>query len=162
MVEAPFFESDKIIANVVSSLYDGITTKEIKKIVYESLSEIDEESANKYLANTTLKVRTTRDKIESFDLSKIANTLVEETGASQETAFEIASDVWKELKKLNVEYLTAPMIREIVNTKLVEYGLEDLRKNYTRLGIPVYNITSLIENGNKSNANMMHNPETIH
>ena len=35
MVEAPFFESDKIIANVVSSLYDGITTKEIKKIVYE-------------------------------------------------------------------------------------------------------------------------------
>ena len=162
MVEAPFFESDKIISTVVASLYDGITTKEIKKIVYESLSEIDEESANKYLANTTLKVRTTRDKIESFDLSKIANTLVQETGASQETAFKIASEVWKELKKLNVESLTAPMIREMVNTKLVEYGLEDLRKSYTRLGIPVYNITSLIENGNNSNANMMHNPETIH
>ena len=162
MVEAPFFESDKIIAKVVSSLYDGITTKEIKEIVYESLSEIDEESANKYLANTTLKVRTSRDKIESFDLSKIANTLVQETGASQETAFKIASEVWKELKKLNVDSLTAPMIREMVNTKLIEYGLEDLRKSYTRLGIPVYNISSLIENGNNSNANMMHNPETIH
>ncbi|WP_295722270.1 anaerobic ribonucleoside-triphosphate reductase [uncultured Methanobrevibacter sp.] len=162
MVEAPFFESDKIIATVVSSLHDGITTKEIKKIVYESLAEIDEESANKYLANTTLKVRTSRDKIESFDLSKIANTLVQETGASQETAFKIASEVWKELKKLNVDSLTAPMIREMVNTKLIEYGLEDLRKSYTRLGIPVYNISSLIENGNNSNANMMHNPETIH
>ena len=54
------------------------------------------------------------------------------------------------------------MIREMVNTKLVEYGLEDLRSRYTRLGIPVYNITSLIENGNRDNANMIHNPESIH
>ncbi|WP_409201102.1 anaerobic ribonucleoside-triphosphate reductase [Methanobrevibacter sp. DSM 116169] len=162
LVEVPFFESDKIIANIVSSLYDGISTKEIKNIVYENLEDVDEQIANKYLASTKLKVRTSRDTIEAFDMSKIANTLVEETGASQETAFEIATDVWKELKKLNVEYLTAPMIREIVNTKLVEYGLEDLRSRYTRLGIPVYNITSLIENGNRDNANMIHNPESIH
>ena len=106
MVETPFFESDKIISNVVSSLYDGITKKEIKKIVYESLCDVSEESANKYLATTTLKVRTTRDKIEAFDLTKIVNTLVQETNASQETAFEIASEVWKELKKLNVDYVT--------------------------------------------------------
>ena len=33
MVETPFFESDKIVATVVSQLYDGIKTKEIKKIV---------------------------------------------------------------------------------------------------------------------------------
>ncbi|MDR0900455.1 MAG: anaerobic ribonucleoside-triphosphate reductase [Methanobrevibacter sp.] len=162
LVEAPLFESDNILSNVLSSIYDGIPTKELKNIVYESLSEIDEETANKYLANTTLKVRTSRDTIESFDLAKIANTLVKETGASQETAFEIASQVWKELKKLNVEYLTAPMIREMVNTKLVEYGLEDLRKQYTRLGIPVFNITSLIENGSRDNANMIHNPESVH
>lgn len=162
MVEVPFFESDKIIADVVSQLHEGITTKEIKKIVYENLEDIDNEIANKYLATAQLKVHTSRDTIEPFDLSKIANTLVEETGASQETAFKIASDVWKELKKLNVEYLTAPMIREMVNSKLIEYGLEDIRSNYTRFGIPVYNITSLIENGNRDNANMVHNPETIH
>lgn len=162
LVEVPFFESDKVIAEVVSQIYDGITTKEMKKIVYETLEGIDGEIANKYLANAQLKVRTSRDTIEPFDMSKIANTLIEETGASQETAFEIASDVWKELKKLNVDYLTAPIIREMVNAKLLEYGLEDLRKQYTRLGIPVYNITSLIENGDRSNANMIHNPESIH
>ena len=162
MVDAPYFESERIVSTVVENLYDGISTKEIKKIVYECLEEVDSESANKYLAKTTLKVRSSRDKIEAFDMAKIASTLVEETGASQETAFEIATEVWKELKKLNVEYLTAPMIREIVNTKLVEYGLEDLRSRYTRLGIPVYNITSLIENGSRDNANMMHNPESIH
>ncbi len=162
LVEVPFFESDRVIAEVVSQIYDGITTKEMKKIVYETLEDIDSEIANKYLANAQLKVRTSRDTIEPFDMSKIANTLIEETGASQETAFEIASDVWKELKKLNVDYLTAPIIREIVNAKLLEYGFEDLRKQYTRLGIPVYNITSLIENGDRSNANMIHNPESIH
>ena len=31
MVETPFFESDKIVATVVSQLHDGIKTKEIKK-----------------------------------------------------------------------------------------------------------------------------------
>ena len=60
MVETPFFESDKIIAAVVSQLYDGIKTKEIKKIVHECLEDIDPEIANKYLASTQLKVRTSR------------------------------------------------------------------------------------------------------
>lgn len=59
---------------------------------------MDQEAANKYLAKITLKVRTSRDKIEPFELAKIASTLMEETGASQETAFEIATEVWKELK----------------------------------------------------------------
>jgi ribonucleoside-triphosphate reductase len=162
MVETPPSKAEKIVSIVFSVIYDGIKTKELKKIVYEEVSKVDEEVANKYLADTALKVRTTRDKIESFDLSKIANNLVNETGASQETAFEIASQVWKELKKLNVEYLTSPLIREIVNTKLVEFGLEDLRSKYTRLGIPVYNISSLIQNGSRDNANMIHNPETVH
>ena len=53
------------------------------------------------------------------------------------------------------------MIREIVNTDWL-YGLETLRKKYTRLGIPVYNITNLIRNGSRDNANMIHNPETVH
>ncbi|MDR3223183.1 MAG: anaerobic ribonucleoside-triphosphate reductase [Methanobrevibacter sp.] len=162
MVETPLSKAEEIVALVFSSIHDGIRTKEVKKIVYEELSELNEEIANKYLENTALKVRTSRDKIESFDLSKIANNLVKETGASQETAFEIATQVWKELKKLNIEYLTSPIIREIVNAKLVEHGLEDLRSKYTRLGIPVYNITTLIQNGSRDNANMIHNPETVH
>jgi ribonucleoside-triphosphate reductase len=54
------------------------------------------------------------------------------------------------------------MLREMVNTKLVEHGLETYRRRYTRLGIPVFNITNLIENGSRDNANMIHNPETVH
>ncbi|GAA5818596.1 MAG: anaerobic ribonucleoside-triphosphate reductase [Methanobrevibacter sp. CfCl-M3] len=104
----------------------------------------------------------TSSKLESFDVTKILKSLVEETSCSQEVAFEIASEVWQELKKLDTEFITSEMIRELINTKLLNHGLSDLRSRYTRLGIPVYNITSLIENGNRSNANMIHNPETIH
>lgn len=162
MVGAPLWASEKIASQVATVAYDGITTAEIKILVYDSLKEIKESVADRYLATNKLRVRTTRDKIETFDQSKIEKTLIVETGASEELAHEIATDVWKELKKIHVDYLTAPMIREIVNTKLVEHGLEDLRRRYTRLGIPVYNITNLIENGSRDNANMIHNPETVH
>ncbi|MCK9151998.1 anaerobic ribonucleoside-triphosphate reductase [Methanobacterium alcaliphilum] len=162
MVGAPLWASEKIASQVATAAYNGITTAEIKILVYDSLKGIKESAADKYLATNKLRVRTTKDKIETFDQTKIEKTLIVETGASEELAYEIATDVWKELKKLNVDYLTAPMIREIVNTKLVEHGLETLRRKYTRLGIPVYNITNLIENGSRDNANMIHNPETVH
>lgn len=164
-VGAPLWAADKIASQVATIVYDGISTAEIKMWVYDSLKElkgVDNRIADKYLAANTLRVRTSRDTIETFDQSRIEDNLVKETGSSRELAKEVSCDVWKELKKLNVEYLTAPMIREIVNTKLVEHGLETLRKRYTRLGIPVYNITTLIENGSRDNANMIHNPETVH
>ena len=40
MVDAPYFESERIVSTVVENLYDGISTKEIKKIVYECLEQI--------------------------------------------------------------------------------------------------------------------------
>ena len=162
MVGAPLWAAEKIASSVATATYDGISTAEIKIIVYDCLKKIDEKIADKYFAANALKVRTTRDTIEPFDNSKIQKTLIVETNASKELAEEIANDAWKELKKLDVEYLTAPMIREIVNTKLVENGLEALRREYTRVGIPVYNITNLIQNGSRDNANMIHNPETVH
>ena len=42
---------------------------------------------------------TWRDKIETFDQKKIEENLIREAGASPEVAEEIASEVWKELKK---------------------------------------------------------------
>jgi len=162
MVDVPLWAAEKIASQVAAAAYDGMNTKEIKILVFDSLKTIDKNAAERYFAANTLRVRTSRDTIETFDQTKIEQTLIVETGASKGLARKIATDVYKELKKLNVEYLTAPMIREIVNTKLVEHGLETLRRKYTRLGIPVYNITNLIENGSRDNANMIHNPETVH
>jgi anaerobic ribonucleoside-triphosphate reductase len=162
LVGSSLWSAEKIASQVATAAYDGITTKEIKIWVYDSLKKSDKKMANKYLKTNQLRVRTSRDTIESFDKGKIAKTLVVETGASPELADKLATEVFKELSKLEVDSLSAPMIREMVNTKLVEHGLETLRKRYTRLGIPVYNITNLIQNGSRDNANMIHNPETVH
>jgi anaerobic ribonucleoside-triphosphate reductase len=162
MVGSPLWAAEKISSYVAKAAYDGISTAEIRMLIYDCLTRVDRKVADKYLSSNNLRVRTSRDTIETFDQRKIEKTLIVETNASGELARKIANETWKELKKLDVDYLTAPMIREIVNTKLVEHGLETLRKRYTRLGIPVYNITNLIRNGSRDNANMIHNPETVH
>ena len=162
MINIPLGLSEKIAYKVSKEAHDNITTKEIKTIIYEILKKENVNLADKYYNTNTLRVRTGRDTIEPFDKTKIANTLIQETQTTPKLANKIANEVYKELKKLELDYLTAPIIREMVNTKLTENGLESLRRKYTRLGMPVYNITNLIESGNKDNANMMHNPETIH
>ncbi|CAB3287662.1 Ribonucleotide reductase of class III (anaerobic), large subunit [Methanocaldococcus lauensis] len=153
---------DRVLAEVCSKIYNGITTDEIKDIVYNVLKKIDKDVADNYKKGIILKVRTSEKEFEPFNKEKIVKALIREAGADKETAEKIADEVERELKKLNVKYLTAPMIREIVNYKLIEYGYEDLRHKHTRLGLPVYDITKLIKQGSRENANLMYNPESIH
>ncbi len=162
LVGAPLWAAEKVASTVGAAAYDGISTAEIKMLVFDSLKKINKEYADKYWTSAKLRVRTSRYEIEPFDRKKIEDALIVETDASEELASKIAREVEKELKKLNLDYLTAPMIREFVNAKLIEHGLETLRKRHTRVGIPVYNITSLIENGSRENANILHNPESVH
>jgi ribonucleoside-triphosphate reductase len=75
-------------------------------------------------------------------------------------------DVDRFLRNLNLTYLSSELIREIVNVKLLEYGLEDARKRYTRVGMPIYDIEQMISKGiatdiKRENANLQHTPETI-
>ena len=51
----------------------------------------------------------------------------------------------KFLLKAKTKYLTAPLIREIVNAILIEKGLEEYRHKLTRLGLPVHEVTALVE-----------------
>ncbi|MEO2117385.1 MAG: anaerobic ribonucleoside-triphosphate reductase, partial [Methanocaldococcus sp.] len=153
---------DQIISEVCSKIYNGISTDELKDIVYNVLKRVDSDVAENYRKGIILKVRTSEKEFEPFDKNKIVNALIREAGADRETAKRIADEVERELKKLKVKYLTAPMIREIVNAKLIEYGFEDLRHKHTRLGMPVYDITKLIKSGSRENANLMYNPESIH
>ncbi|MGB9637081.1 MAG: anaerobic ribonucleoside-triphosphate reductase, partial [Thermoplasmata archaeon] len=55
--------------------------------------------------------------------------------------------------------ITAPLIREITNVKLIEYGLEKVRRQHTRLGVPIYDVKMILLNPNKENANVPHGPE---
>ncbi|RLI94338.1 MAG: anaerobic ribonucleoside-triphosphate reductase [Candidatus Altiarchaeales archaeon] len=151
-----------IALDIAKNVYDGITTREIREMVYSSLRRINPELAERYKYRARLRVRTSRTTLETFDRKHIVNSLVKETGIDRKLAEKIARDVGRELERMRLNYVTAPLIREIVNVKLLERGLERERAKYTRLGMPVYDVKDLIEKPHKENANLQYNPETVH
>ena len=58
-----------------------------------------------------------------------------------------------------IQVLTAPLVRELVDAKLIEMGLEAARRMHTRLGMPLYDVEQLLMHPNKENANVPHGPE---
>ena len=98
-----------------------------------------------------LLVRTSRLALEEFDANKIANSLVKEARMPEDLAQKVAREAEKRLLKSKTKYLTAPLVREFVNAILIEKGLEEYRHRLTRLGLPVYDVTNLIELKHKRN-----------
>ncbi|MFA5393514.1 MAG: anaerobic ribonucleoside-triphosphate reductase [Candidatus Ratteibacteria bacterium] len=106
-----------------------------------------------------LFVRTSQEDIVSWDREKIVEALCRETGISQNIADIISLEIEEEIIASRTQTLTAPLIREMVNAKLVEYGYEEERRRHTRLGLPLYDVRQVITLPNKENANIPHNPE---
>jgi len=106
-----------------------------------------------------LFVRTSEETISDWDRTKITDALIRETLIDRDTAIEISKEVERMMKKSEIKVVTAPLIRELVNAKLIEKGLESSRKLHTRLGMPIYDVDNLILHPNKENANVPHGPE---
>ena len=104
-------------------------------------------------------VRTSTDDIVAWDRDRIIDALIRETELKPEIALIIAIEVEKQIKAMAVKTITAPLIRELVDVKLLEYGLEEARRKHTRLGVPVYDVKKIIFHKNKENANTPHSPE---
>ncbi len=136
--------------------------RELRCESIKELGKINAKAAMKYHSLFTIKVRTNSMEIEAFDRDRIAESLTRETGLSIDLANQISSSVEEELQQLKLDFVSSPLIRELVDSKLLESGLEEARLNYTRLGMPIYDVDKLINAGSKENANLQHNPETIH
>jgi ribonucleoside-triphosphate reductase len=95
-------------------------------------------------------VRTSHLTLEEFDANKIANSLIKEAKVPAELAQKAAKETEKRLVKSKTKYLTASLIREVVNGILVEKGYEDYRNKLTRVGMPVHEVTALIESKDSS------------
>ena len=95
-------------------------------------------------------VRTSQFAPEEFDANKIANSLIRETKMPAELAQKVAKEAGKWLLKSKTKYLTAPLVREVANAILIEKGLEEYRHKLTRLGLPVYDVTTLIDAKSKT------------
>ncbi len=107
----------------------------------------------------SLFVRTSDEEIKKWDRSKIYDALIRETTISEDAAAIVSREVEKMISELEIDMVTAPLIRELTNAKLVEYGLSKIRKQHTRLGVPLYDARQIIMCPNKENANVPHGPE---
>ncbi len=110
-----------------------------------------EDIEERFFKRKKMLVRTSRLAIEEFDRNKIAESLVKEASVPTDMAQKIARETENRLSEFKTKYLTAPLIREIVNAILVEKGLEEYRHKLTRLGLPVFDVTQIIKStGSKS------------
>jgi len=136
-------KADLIEADVEARKY---CLTELGKVVIDVADRIEK----KALKPKSMLVRTSRFALEEFDANKIANSLIKETKMPAELAQKIAKEAEKRLLKSKTKYLTAPLVREVVNAILIEKGLEEYRHKLTRLGLPVHDITTLIDAKSKT------------
>ncbi len=107
----------------------------------------------------TLFVRTSGEEIARWSRQRIVDALMRETDIDRETADAVSREVEKQIVASGIAVLTASLIRELVDAKLIERGLEQARKMHARLGFPLYDVRQLISHENKENANIPHGPE---
>jgi len=105
-----------------------------------------------------LFVRNSESTMQGWDSNKIVAALLRETGIAREMAESISKEVETIIKSAGVR-VTTPLVRELVNAKLVERGMKDIRDKHTRLGMPIYDVDALLLYPNRENANVPHNPE---
>lgn len=136
------------ITKIVKELNE-LGTKNEKKLrdhALKLLKKIDPSAAKIYETFRKMKVYTSKETIENFNRGQIIKSLLNETSLSRSVAEKITIEVENEIKDSKIEFLTAALIRELVNAKLILYGFEKTRNQYTRIGMPAYEINKKIFN----------------
>ena len=91
-------------------------------------------------------VRTSHESIEEFNSHKIIQSFVREGSLPLELAQKITEEVENRIYKYQTTYLTGSLIREMVNSVLLEHGHEEYRNKLARLGLPVFDVQEMISN----------------
>jgi len=107
----------------------------------------------------TLFVRTSGEDVVRWDRRRIVEALIRETNIDVDTAEEISQTVEKQIVQSGISLLTTPLIRELVDAKLAERGLDHTRRMHALIGFPLYDVRQLIFLQNKESANIPHGPE---
>ncbi len=121
------------------------------------------------------KVRTTNGYMTDWNRNEIVRQLMKETplaerfygvpGITKEEAVEIAKEAEARIRKMGVDFLSGPLVREIVNCILLERNHPEWRNVMTRVGASVYDACE-IDTGlgfeSHDNANQLDNAETSH
>ncbi|HSD04717.1 MAG TPA: anaerobic ribonucleoside-triphosphate reductase [Nitrosopumilaceae archaeon] len=119
------------------------TITNLGKLVLSLARQIEERSI---IESGKMYVRTSHEAIEEFNSHKIIQSLVREGSLPLELAQKITEEVENRIYKFQTTYLTASLIREMVNSVLLEHGHEDYRHKLARFGLPAYDIHEMITN----------------
>lgn len=105
------------------------------------------------------KIRTTKEDLNVWNKQRIIDDLVRETYVDIDTAVEISNEVETQIAALKIPIITSTLIRELVNSRLIEKGLLEAYKYNARLGIPFYDVESLLKNPLQEGLNLPPSPE---
>ena len=119
------------------------TITNLGKLVLSLARQIEERSI---IESGKMYVRTSHASIEEFNSHKIIQSLVREGSLPLELAQKITEEVENRIYKYQTTYLTGSLIRELVNSVLLEHGHEEYRNKLARLGLPVYDVQEMISN----------------
>jgi len=119
------------------------TITNLGKLVLSLARQIEERSI---IESGKMYVRTSHESIEEFNSHKIIQSLVREGSLPLELAQKITEEVENRIYKYQTTYLTGSLIREMVNSVLLEHGHEEYRNKLARLGLPVYDIQEMLSN----------------
>ena len=119
------------------------TITNLGKLVLSLARQIEERSI---IESGKMYVRTSGESIEEFNSHKIIQSLVREGSLPLELAQKITEEVENRIYKYQITYLTGAVIREMVNSVLLEHGHEEYRNKLSRLGMPVYDVQEMVTN----------------
>ncbi len=159
----------KIHSIIRDKVYNRVPTSEIRNWIIAELKDLGSDRVQRFQYKKKKvhvvgghKSFTMKDSYESFSKTRIVESLIKETSMPESMAKDVASKAESFLIENNIKNISGGLIREIVNYVLLSEGQEKYYKLYRKIGLPVYEITKLINMGSHENANQQYNPETIH
>ena len=117
------------------------------KLVLTLVAQVEQRSI---IESGNMYVRTSHHAIEEYNSERIIQSLVREGGLPIEAAEKITEEVGNRINKYQTAYLTSSLIRELVNSILLEHGYEECRGRHARLGLPVFDIHNAMVNADSA------------
>jgi hypothetical protein len=145
--------SQLIVAKIIKELsVESISESQLRENAFQLLKTFDPQAALVYEKFSRIIVFNSDEKHRAFNRGNILESLSKETNVPRRIAEKITSEVEEIIKDAKISFLTAGHIRELVCAKLSEYGLEDARNDYSRMGEPAFEVKKFMQENPQTNA----------
>ncbi len=121
-----------------------ISEEELNREIHSTLEKYNKEAAERFRSYHSISVRTTDGELQPFDKNKIIDSLLKETKVPRRTAKEISDEISEDIRRLQLHNISSSLIREMVNTKLLQRRQIEEKRQYTRIGIPIHDAKQII------------------